>query len=431
MTDTLTDTASPSPGATFDFSLLYQAERAMFSVAGPDGFFKDVNPAFERMLGISRATLLKSSMFEFIVPEDIPKTLQGISDLQTGGDEVAFENRWRHVDGTVHWLEWVAKYDLATRLWYATARDVTEARSIQQSMHKVQERLRLALSVAQAGSWELDIGRERLLVDAGTEVLLGLQPGQFDGDFGRMLRIVHRKDRRNVLQVLRSIAGQEGLLETDFRLSDESEGTRYLALRGRVVARDRRSRPLQAIGIVFDITNQKVLEEQLLALVMYDSLTGVRNRRSFDQTLRREWSRAHRTRRPVSVLMIDVDWFKSYNDLLGHQAGDEALSAVARSLSESLGRPTDLLARYGGEEFVALLSDTDASQAALAGEKLLDSIRTLRIPHPGSPLGFVTVSIGAASVIPTEQLKSRDLLSQADKALYQAKAAGRNQQLPS
>jgi len=422
MTHTITETRA----APFDFSLLFQAERAMFSVAGPDGFFKDVNPAFERMLGLSRAELLSSSMFEFIVPEDIPRTLQGICDLESEVDEVAFENRWRHVDGTVRWLEWVAKYDVIGRLWYATARDVTESRVMQQSMQKVQERLRLALSVAQAGSWEVDIGEEHLTVDAGTEVLLGLQPGQFKMGFAEMLRLVHRKDRRNVLQMLRAIEDHEGLLETDFRLKNESEGTRHLALRGRVVARDRRAKPLQAIGIAFDITNQKVLEEQLLALVMYDSLTGVRNRRSFDQALRREWSRASRTQREIAVLMIDVDWFKPYNDKLGHQAGDEALSAVARALNEGIGRPTDLLARYGGEEFVVLLADTDAAEATAVGEKLLDNIRKLRLPHPGSPLGFVTVSMGAASVIATDQLKARDLLSSADRALYEAKAAGRN-----
>jgi diguanylate cyclase (GGDEF)-like protein len=263
-------------------------------------------------------------------------------------------------------------------------------------------------------------------MDAGIEVLIGHPPGQPEAAYAQLLRLVHPKDRRRIVDMLRSAERDKDQLETDFRLKDQSAGTRHIAIRGRIVARDRRARPLEAIGIAFDITNQKTLEEQLLALVMYDSLTGVRNRRSFDHSLRREWNRAGRSRHSLAVLMIDVDYFKLYNDRLGHQAGDDALCAVARALSEALGRETDLLARYGGEEFVALLANATIEQAARIGEHLLASVRALGLPHPASAFECVTVSIGAAALVPGDNVKSHDLLSATDQALYRAKAAGRN-----
>lgn len=410
----------------YDFSFLFNTELAMFSVAGPDGYFREVNPAFERLLGRSRDDLLAHSVFEFVLPADIPKTLQGLAELDNGIREVAFENRWLHADGSTRWLAWVAKHDGGSGLWYATARDVTEYRRVQESLQEVQQRLSLALSVAQAGSWDWNIDQERLMLDPGSEVLLGLIPNQFSGTAKELLRRIHRKDRRRLLELLRTLDKADDILDGDFRLLDESKGTRYIALRGRVVARTRRGRPQRAVGIGFDVTSQKALEEQLLALVMHDPLTGVRNRRSFDQSLRNEWRRCARSQRPLSVLMIDIDEFKRFNDGFGHQAGDEALCAVARALSDAVNPSADLIARYGGEEFVVLLPDAGIAQATATAERLLDAVRQLELAHLGSAHGVVTVSIGQATVVPSADARSIELLAAADQALYRAKAAGRN-----
>jgi diguanylate cyclase (GGDEF)-like protein/PAS domain S-box-containing protein len=411
---------------SFDFSFLFETELAMFSVAGADGFFREVNPAFERLLGRSRRELLERSLFEFVVPADIPKTLQGLADLENGISEAAFENRWLHADGSIRWLSWVAKHDIDGGLWYATAGDVSEYRRVQESLQEVQQRLSLALSVAQAGSWDWNIDDDRLMLDAGSEVLIGLLPNQFQGGARSLLRRVHRLDRRRVVELLRNIDKNQGQFDTDFRLRDESRGSRYIALRGRVVARNRRGRPQRAVGIAIDATSQKALEEQLLALVMHDPLTGVRNRRSFDQSLRNEWRRCARGHRPMSVLMVDIDEFKRFNDSYGHQAGDEALCAVARAMGEQLSRSADLLARYGGEEFVVLLPDTDIDQAAVVADKLLAAVRELRQTHASSAHGVVTISIGQASAEPAAGSRAIDLIGAADQALYRAKAAGRN-----
>ena len=175
-------------------------------------------------------------------------------------------------------------------------------------------------------------------------------------------------------------------------------------------------------------TEQGLREEQrsLEALALSDALTGVANRRAFDAAFAQEWHRAMRSRRPLSVLMIDIDQFKSLNDRQGHPAGDRCLRLVAGELQRLVKRPADLLARYGGEEFVALLAETDIDGAMRLAEHLRAAVQALRIDNAGSRHEVVTVSIGAASGCPTDGASAAALLQAADEALYEAKAQGRN-----
>ncbi len=171
--------------------------------------------------------------------------------------------------------------------------------------------------------------------------------------------------------------------------------------------------------------NQR-LQDELRALTIIDSLTGLNNRRHFDIVLANEWERARRNHRPLAVLFIDIDYFKSYNDYRGHRAGDDCLAAVGKAIGHSLQRPADLAARYGGDEFVVLLPDTDTDGALDVAGRVLGAIGALAIPHAASPLGWVTSSIGAAQVVPAMNDTSEALLERADRALYAAKQAGRN-----
>lgn len=168
---------------------------------------------------------------------------------------------------------------------------------------------------------------------------------------------------------------------------------------------------------------QNRLLQQLLST---DSLTGIASRRRFDQALIDEWRRSARAGTALSLLMIDVDYFKSYNDNLGHLKGDVCLRRVAHLLSNAGRRPGDLVARYGGEEFVCLLPNTDSAGAAFVAERLMDAVKSAAIMHPDSPLGpYLSVSIGAATARPPAE--SRDaLVGLADRLLYFAKGDGRN-----
>ena len=176
-----------------------------------------------------------------------------------------------------------------------------------------------------------------------------------------------------------------------------------------------------------DMTDQKRAETALKTLAASDGLTGLTNRRSFDQTLAVEWSRAQRTKRPLSLLFADVDHFKAFNDLHGHQKGDECLRAVAQCIGKNTMRPADLPARYGGEEFAIIMPETDQRGARKVAERLRDLLAGLRLAHGASSVGpLVTLSIGIATLIAGDELCSGRLLTQADQALYAAKLSGRN-----
>ena len=165
----------------------------------------------------------------------------------------------------------------------------------------------------------------------------------------------------------------------------------------------------------------------LRRLSSQDGLTGIANRRQFDEVLDLEWRRAHRAEAPISLLMIDIDHFKAFNDAHGHQRGDDYLKAVAAALRDGLNRPGDVVARYGGEEFVVILPATDDAGANACAERLRSSVLALEIPHdrPGAPLS-ATVSIGVATAFPREGSSSATLIAAADEALYRAKSEGRN-----
>jgi len=158
----------------------------------------------------------------------------------------------------------------------------------------------------------------------------------------------------------------------------------------------------------------------------FDILTQVMNRRGYEDMLDRLWKDHERRKAPMSVLLMDIDFFKKYNDGYGHIKGDECLRAVAQTLKKALKRPIDVFARYGGEEFVVLLPDTDLIGAKAVGDRLISALTSANIPHEFSDVQpYVTISIGAAEKTPDQTLKT--ILQTADEALYKAKEAGRNQ----
>jgi diguanylate cyclase (GGDEF)-like protein len=175
------------------------------------------------------------------------------------------------------------------------------------------------------------------------------------------------------------------------------------------------------------LAQQKVLavNKTLQRLALQDALTGLANRRQFDLTLNSEYDRAVREQRSIALLMIDVDYFKRYNDVYGHPKGDVCLSRVADVMQAK--RPGDFSARYGGEEFVVILTETELKGAMIVAETIRKSIRDLNLTHSGNPTGFVTVSIGVAAMVPSSfSSGSAVFLQAADEALYTAKGAGRN-----
>lgn len=187
---------------------------------------------------------------------------------------------------------------------------------------------------------------------------------------------------------------------------------------------------IQITDVSFSVAREKLLREQAQVLRDYsnrDSLTGIANRRHLDEHLEAELRRAIRTMSAFSVILIDIDYFKQYNDTYGHQMGDQCLVQVAAALKASLKRPGDMVARYGGEEFAVILSDTDQPGAESIARTLCAKVAALGIEHKTSAVApHLTISLGMASLVPGRQCEPGMLLAAADVALYQAKRQGRN-----
>ena len=167
-------------------------------------------------------------------------------------------------------------------------------------------------------------------------------------------------------------------------------------------------------------------QEALEVIATHDSLTGLANRRLFERALTVEFGRGARQRSPLSLVMVDIDYFKRYNDTYGHVAGDHCLTEVAQALKGCCQRKADLAVRYGGEEFAVLLPDTDIHGALAMAEQIRRSVMQRNIAHSGSPVGCVTVSLGCYAFVPTGRDSIEMFIERADAALYQAKATGRN-----
>jgi diguanylate cyclase (GGDEF)-like protein/PAS domain S-box-containing protein len=226
--------------------------------------------------------------------------------------------------------------------------------------------------------------------------------------------------------------GMPGIFQYRRRTKDDV----YIWLEGNVrMYRDAASgEPVGFVVVVRDIASRKVAEEELnLALRMVenlasmDGLTGIANRRRFDEILELEWHRAAREGTFLSLLLIDADHFKNFNDVYGHISGDQCLRQIVERMQTVLQRPADLLARYGGEEFAVILPSTESAGAREIAEKMRHIVETCAIPHTGSLHGVVTLSVGCATQVPQPGSSPLGLLQAADGALYQAKSSGRNQ----
>lgn len=247
----------------------------------------------------------------------------------------------------------------------------------------------------------------------GTPALAGVNPADLP-EVQAIVGALKRGEREEARLTYRNVHRQHGevWLESTMRVTRKGNGN----VDG-------------VVAITRDITEQKRLETRLETLAIEDSLTGLANRRRFDERLKEEWARAYRDRSSLALLMIDVDHFKAYNDEYGHPAGDACLRLVAKIIAAETQRAGDVAARYGGEEFAMLLPNTDAAGCARVGERIRNAIHEAGLVHHSNPVaGSVTASIGGAACRPALERTAgvASLVEAADEALYAAKEAGRN-----
>lgn len=288
------------------------------------------------------------------------------------------------------------------------------------------------LESTKAIPWRIDWATKRFTyIGPQIEKLLGWTPASWVGVEDWVARM-HPEDRDTVFNfcVSQSLAGVDH--EADYRAM--TNGGDYVWIRDvvHVVRKDGEVEAL--IGFMFDISERKKTEEQVIRLQkeleelsFKDGLTGVANRRMFDSIMEVEWANARRHRQPLSLIILDIDHFKQYNDFYGHIQGDDCLRRVAQTLSTAGTRARDFFARYGGEEFVLVLPEADAAAAAKIAERCRSLIFKLQIPHENSATSqMVTISLGVGTIVPSHDAEPIMFIEAVDRLLYKAKQNGRN-----
>jgi diguanylate cyclase (GGDEF)-like protein/PAS domain S-box-containing protein len=289
------------------------------------------------------------------------------------------------------------------------------------------------LESTKAIPWKIDWATMQFAyIGPQIEILLGWPPASWVSADDWAARM-HPEDREWVVSfcVSQSKAGSDH--EADYRaLTRDGE---YVWIRDVVhVVRNDCGEVESLVGFMFDISERKKTEQQLISLQkeletlsFQDSLTSVANRRMFDSIIEIEWANARRNNQPLSLILLDIDYFKQYNDQYGHVQGDACLKEVAKVLSQVATRPRDFLARFGGEEFVLILPETEEASAKTVAERCRHLILKAQIPHAKSLVSeSLTLSMGVATIIPTHHDEPVSFIDLADRRLYQAKLKGRN-----
>ncbi len=289
------------------------------------------------------------------------------------------------------------------------------------------------LESTKAIPWKIDWATMQFAyIGPQIESLLGWSPQSWatvDDWAARM----HEDDRERVVNfcVTQSKGGFDH--EADYRAL--TKDGRHVWLRDVVhVVRNLDGSVNSLVGFMFDISERKIAEEQLAALQkeleilsFVDGLTGIANRRRFDQVMKTEWANARRNSQPLSLMMIDIDHFKAYNDHYGHLQGDESLKRAAQALSAAATRPRDAVARFGGEEFALILPESDAASAQKIAARCRSLMFKEQIAHAASPVSqILTLSFGVGTVVPTQEGGMMEFIDAVDRQLYQAKQQGRD-----
>jgi len=276
-----------------------------------------------------------------------------------------------------------------------------------------------------------DLVGHRCYGSAAAATITGWKPEDLMTATG--IEVIHPDDRPQAEAILREINSSTGSAMIECRVRKEDGTYIWVEASLRIIKGDHFGEPARVLNIVRDISARKEAELKLQvaykaveSLAVTDALTGLANRRQFDQYLATEWRRSARDRQPLSLIMMDVDQFKHFNDTYGHVRGDGCLKQIAEACMDVVSRPGDLVARFGGEEFVVILPNTENAGAMKVAQEICDSVSYRGLQHSGVGPGVVTISLGCATLIPKFGKHTHDLIESADRALYRAKEGGRN-----
>jgi diguanylate cyclase (GGDEF)-like protein/PAS domain S-box-containing protein len=407
----------------------FDLARDLLCTASFDGYLTHLNGAWQSCLGWSREELMSRPFLDFVHPDDRNRT-EAESALAVSGDGTArFINRYRAKDGAWRWIEWSSWIDPDRQAIHAAARDVTDQLAADAARREAEERFRRAFDDSATGMGVIGVDDERreVMLDANESLarILGIPRDHLIGSRALAERIdpAHAPAvARGMEQLMR---GADAVHRNEYRVMRQDGARIWLDMTASLV-RDGDGRPAYRLVQVLDVTERKAAEDQLRYLADHDPLSGVYNRRRFEQELQREIDHGGRRQRRSVLLLLDVDGFKKINDTLGHATGDAVIARLGEALRRRL-RTTDVVARLGGDEFAAILRRVDLEAAAAIAHELQAIVALQLLPLVGDGHGPVTLSIGLAPIGGSdESATADDLLSLADRALYTAKESGRD-----
>lgn len=398
----------------------------LMCTAGFDGYLKHLNGAWESVLGWTREELKARPFIDFVHPDDRARTEAEAASSTSGKYTANFTNRYAAKDGSWHWIEWNSRVDPERQLLHAAARDVTERRVEDAARREAEERFRRAFDDSATGMAVVGVASETrdVLLDVNDALgrMLGRSRDQLVGTraLTAMIDPSHASTLARGMEDLER--GIDAVHRNEYRLM-RPDGARVWLDTTASLVRDGDGTPLYRLVQVLDVTERRAAEERLRFLADHDPLSGVYNRRRFEQELQRELDLDMTRARRSVLLLLDVDRFKSINDSFGHATGDAVIARLGDALRSRL-RSADVVARLGGDEFAAILRRVDMPAArGVAGD--LQAVAAERLASiVGEAHGPVTLSIGLVEI--GGGTSADDLLSLADRALYAAKAAGRD-----
>jgi diguanylate cyclase (GGDEF)-like protein/PAS domain S-box-containing protein len=311
--------------------------------------------------------------------------------------------------------------------------EMRERTELMDALAESERRFNLVVEGLEVGVWDRWVGPpQRRWWSPRFFELIGYAPGEIEPTEEKLKDLLHPDDRERVWQAGTEQLAKGDLMDVDFRFSTKHRGYRWFNSRGRA-ERDANGRLVRLAGSLTDIHDRRVAEDalhvaqaELTRLAYRDTLTDLYNRRYFDEHFQREWERARRSRQPLSLLLIDLDHFKTYNDRYGHPAGDSCLVEFSHLLTRCANRPADIVARLGGEEFGLVLPETSPVRAVKVAQRLQLLLQQNAIPHEAAPGGVLTFSAGIAAIETPEGPGPAELFEQADRTLYETKRRGRN-----
>jgi len=399
-----------------------------------DYVFLSANPAFETHTGLRVTDIIGRRATEVMPGIEAPPFVDIYGKVALTGESVSFE-QYSEPLGRYYFTH---AYRIAEACFVTIFIDITDRRRVEEAARESEQTYKTILMASPDDITIADLSGNILLVSDAAHKMFGYRadegPGMSVMDF--IAPADHERARANVVKMI-----HENYRGPNEYRAIRKDGSRFDIEVNNSLVHDRDGKANRMVLIIRDITDRKKAEQRIKELVhqleierdlaqansLTDSLTGLPNRRSIDQLLQTEFSRYKRSGSQLSLIMLDVDHFKKYNDHYGHLAGDRCLQQIAQAARVVVERGTDVVARYGGEEFLVILPDTDREGAVKLAERLGESVRSLRLPHATSGTSeFVTISLGVASASEHVLDDSAQLVALADQALYLAKGNGRN-----